>query len=191
MYSIMDKLSFTTEIQKSKFICYLINLESIDNIDIYLNKIKKDYNGANHYCYAYIYENKKKCSDDGEPSGTAGMPILNVLENNNLSNILCVVIRYFGGIKLGAGGLVRAYTQSVTNTLEHAELVEIKKGQLIEISFPYNLDKKINYLLKGFNILEKKYEKNIKYKLKLSNNDLKILTDNNISYEILEKDIYI
>lgn len=191
MYSIMDKLSFTTEIQKSKFICYLINLESIDNIDIYLNKIKKDYNGANHYCYAYIYENKKKCSDDGEPSGTAGMPILNVLENNNLSNILCVVIRYFGGIKLGAGGLVRAYTQSVTNTLEHAELVEIKKGQLIEISFPYNLDKKINYLLKGFNILEKKYEENIKYKLKLSNNDLKILTDNNISYEILEKDIYI
>ena len=191
MYSIMDKLSFTTEIQKSKFICYLINLESIDNIDIYLNKIKKDYNGANHYCYAYIYENKKKCSDDGEPSGTAGMPILNVLENNNLSNILCVVIRYFGGIKLGAGGLVRAYTQSVTNTLEHAELVEIKKGQLIEISFPYNLDKKINYLLKGFNILEKKYDENIKYKLKLSNNDLKILTDNNISYEILEKDIYI
>lgn len=191
MYSIMDKLSFTTEIQKSKFICYLINLESIDNIDIYLNKIKKDYNGANHYCYAYIYENKKKCSDDGEPSGTAGMPILNVLENNNLSNILCVVIRYFGGIKLGVGGLVRAYTQSVTNTLEHAELVEIKKGQLIEISFPYNLDKKINYLLKGFNILEKKYEENIKYKLKLSNNDLKILTDNNISYEILEKDIYI
>ncbi len=191
MYSIMDKLSFTTEIQKSKFICYLINLESIDNIDIYLNKIKKDYNGANHYCYAYIYENKKKCSDDGEPSGTAGMPILNVLENNNLSNILCVVIRYFGGIKLGAGGLVRAYTQSVTNTLEHAELVEIKKGQLIEISFPYNLDKKINYLLKGFNILEKKYEENIKYKLKLSNNDLKILTDNNISYEILEKDIYV
>lgn len=191
MYSIINKLSFTTEIQKSKFICYLINLESIDNIDIYLNKIKKDYNGANHYCYAYIYENKKKCSDDGEPSGTAGMPILNVLENNNLSNILCVVIRYFGGIKLGAGGLVRAYTQSVTNTLEHAELVEIKKGQLIEISFPYNLDKKINYLLKGFNILEKKYEENIKYKLKLSNNDLKILTDNNISYEILEKDIYI
>ena len=191
MYSIMDKLSFTTEIQKSKFICYLINLESIDNIDIYLNKIKKDYNGANHYCYAYIYENKKKCSDDGEPSGTAGMPILNVLENNNLSNILCVVIRYFGGIKLGAGGLVRAYTQSVTNTLEHAELVEIKKGQLIEISFPYNLNKKINYLLKGFNILEKKYEENIKYKLKLSNNDLKILTDNNISYEILEKDIYV
>ncbi len=191
MYSIINKLSFTTEIQKSKFICYLINLESIDNIDIYLNKIKKDYNGANHYCYAYIYENKKKCSDDGEPSGTAGMPILNVLENNNLSNILCVVIRYFGGIKLGAGGLVRAYTQSVTNTLEHAELVEIKKGQLIEISFPYNLDKKINYLLKGFNILEKKYEENIKYKLKLSNNDLKILTDNNISYEILEKDIYV
>lgn len=191
MYSIINKLSFTTEIQKSKFICYLINLESIDNIDIYLNKIKKDYNGANHYCYAYIYENKKKCSDDGEPSGTAGMPILNVLENNNLSNILCVVIRYFGGIKLGAGGLVRAYTQSVTNTLEHAELVEIKKGQLIEISFPYNLNKKINYLLKGFNILEKKYEENIKYKLKLSNNDLKILTDNNISYEILEKDIYV
>lgn len=191
MYSIKENKEFITEIQRSKFICRLIKLNSFDQIDEELSKIKKDWSGATHYCYAYLFENKKRCSDDGEPSGTAGMPILNVLENNDLNNILCVVVRYFGGIKLGAGGLVRAYTQSVTNTLELTELSEIKKGKKVEIIFPYNQDKKINYLLSNFTILEKHFDENIKYIFNIFNDDLNILTDNNIDYNILEDNIYI
>lgn len=191
MYSINEFKEFVTEIQKSKFICRLIKLNSFEQIEEELDKVRNDWSGATHYCYAYLFENKKKCSDDGEPGGTAGMPILNVLENNNLSNILCIVVRYFGGIKLGAGGLVRAYTQSVTNTLDVCELTEIKKGKKVEIIFPYNQDKRINYLLSNFNILEKYFEENIRYIFNISNDDLNILTDNNISYNILEDNIYI
>lgn len=191
MYSINEFKEFVTEIQKSKFICRLIKLNSFEQIEEELDKVRNDWSGATHYCYAYLFENKKKCSDDGEPGGTAGMPILNVLENNNLSNILCIVVRYFGGIKLGAGGLVRAYTQSVTNTLEVCELVEIKKGKKVEIIFPYNQDKRINYLLSNFTILEKYFEENIRYIFNICNDDLNILTDNNISYNILEDNIYI
>lgn len=191
MYSINEFKEFVTEIQKSKFICRLIKLNSFEQIEEELNKVRNDWSGATHYCYAYLFENKKKCSDDGEPGGTAGMPILNVLENNNLSNILCIVVRYFGGIKLGAGGLVRAYTQSVTNTLEVCELIEIKKGKKVEIIFPYNQDKRINYLLSNFTILEKYFEENIRYIFNICNDDLNILTDNNISYNILEDNIYI
>ena len=191
MYSINEFKEFVTEIQKSKFICRLIKLNSFEQIEEELDKVRNDWSGATHYCYAYLFENKKKCSDDGEPGGTAGMPILNVLENNNLSNILCIVVRYFGGIKLGAGGLVRAYTQSVTNTLDVCELIEIKKGKKVEIIFPYNQDKRINYLLSNFTILEKYFEENIRYIFNISNDDLNILTDNNISYNILEDNIYI
>lgn len=191
MYSINEFKEFVTEIQKSKFICRLIKLNSFEQIEEELNKVRNDWSGATHYCYAYLFENKKKCSDDGEPGGTAGMPILNVLENNNLSNILCIVVRYFGGIKLGAGGLVRAYTQSVTNTLDVCELIEIKKGKKVEIIFPYNQDKRINYLLSNFNILEKYFESNIRYIFNISNDDLNILIDNNVNYVVLEDDIYI
>lgn len=191
MYSINEFKEFVTEIQKSKFICRLIKLNSFEQIEEELDKVRNDWSGATHYCYAYLFENKKKCSDDGEPGGTAGMPILNVLENNNLSNILCIVVRYFGGIKLGAGGLVRAYTQSVTNTLDVCELIEIKKGKKVEIIFPYNQDKRINYLLSNFTILEKYFEENIRYIFNICNDDLNILTDNNISYNILEDNIYI
>ena len=84
------------------------NIEDINNI---LNNIKNEYKDATHYCYAYIIDNTKRFNDDGEPGGTAGMPILNVIEQNNLNHVLIVVVRYFGGIKLGAGGLVRAYSK--------------------------------------------------------------------------------
>lgn len=191
MYTIKDLKEHTTEIQKSKFICRLIKLNSFEQINDELNKAKNDWSGATHYCYAYLFENKKKCSDDGEPSGTAGMPILNVLENKNLNNILCIVIRYFGGVKLGAGGLVRAYTQSVTNTLEEIDLIEIKKGKKVEIIFPYNQEKQINYLLSQFYICEKYFEDNIKYIIYISNDDLNILKENNITYNILEDNLYI
>ena len=103
----------------------------------------------------------KKVSDDGEPSGTAGMPILNVLEMNNLTNILCVVIRYFGGIKLGAGGLVRAYSKSVKEALNKTNIIELKKYYRLKIIYTYDCSKEIDYILKNENKIDIKYEDNI------------------------------
>ncbi len=114
-------LTFTLEIKKSKFISYYFELNSIDDINNHINKIKAENKKATHVCYAYVYnktEVKEQANDDGEPKGSAGYPILNVIKKKNLSNCLVVVVRYFGGIKLGAGGLVRAYTKACAGVLE-------------------------------------------------------------------------
>lgn len=112
--------SYTLEINKSKFLAYKHNLNSIDEVKDILNLLKKEHKKAKHFCYAYVFNKdivSEKCSDDGEPSGTAGYPILNVIKKKNLENILVVVVRYFGGIKLGAGGLTRAYTKACAGVL--------------------------------------------------------------------------
>ena len=147
MYTIENNIKYELIVKNSKFITilYKINDNKID--DILLN-IKKEYPDATHYCYAYIVDDIKKSSDDGEPSGTAGIPILKVLENNNLTNVLCIVIRYFGGIKLGANGLVRAYTKSCANAIKVADLKELVDGINITVTFPYTRLKEIDYLLK-------------------------------------------
>ena len=128
-------------------------------------------------CYAYIFDNTKRFYDDGEPSGTAGMPILNVLENNNLNYILCVVIRYFGGIKLGAGGLVRAYTKSVTLALNKTSINDLNDGFKIIISFKYEQLKLIDSLLKDNNIINKEYNNDITYTFMIKKNDFNSIND--------------
>ena len=121
MQSISQKVLSTIEIQKSKFVCILIPLNKLEDVKIELENIKKEYKCATHYCYGYIFDQMKRFSDDGEPGGTAGMPILKVLENHSFNHVLAVVVRYFGGIKLGAGGLVRAYTNSVVDAIEKCD----------------------------------------------------------------------
>ena len=162
MKTITDTFTNEIIIKNSRFICYLIPL-SYDTYEDYLDAIKKEHPKATHWCYAYIYDDNKRSSDDGEPGGTAGMPILNVLEKEELNHILCVVVRYFGGIKLGAGGLVRAYTKSVTETLKTANFQELIDGYKIELSFPYEEENNILYLLNNSEILNKEYLENIKY----------------------------
>lgn len=171
-------------IKNSRFICLLIKINSVDINDI-LDKIKSDYPKATHYCYAYLYNDIQRFNDDGEPGGTAGMPILNVLLKEELSNVLCVVIRYFGGIKLGAGGLVRAYTKSVTECLKVTNLMDLEEGYKVRLKFNYNDEKQVKYLLKDSNILNEKYDLDVEY-LVLVNNDV---LDNlkNYKYEIIEK----
>ena len=163
MKSIKENVYNEYVINKSKFITELIKINNTNDININLDNIKKKYTGATHYCYAYIIDNEKRFNDDGEPSGTAGMPILNVLENNHLNNILCVVIRYFGGIKLGAGGLVRAYTKSVTEALDKANIVNLKEGFKITIEFNYENTKTIDNLLKNNEIIDKQFGELITY----------------------------
>ena len=109
------KLTNEIIINKSRFIAYNYELDSLEDVKTILESLKKEHKKANHFCYAYIYKkevNSEKCSDDKEPGGTAGYPIMNVIKKKNLTNILVVVVRYFGGIKLGAGGLTRAYTKA-------------------------------------------------------------------------------
>ena len=109
-----------TVINKSRFIAYRFNLTSLEQVKQILQDLKREHKKANHICYAYVYNidciSEKAC-DDGEPSGTAGYPILNVLKKKNVQNTLVAVVRYFGGIKLGAGGLTRAYTKATASVL--------------------------------------------------------------------------
>ena len=162
MKSIKEEVINEIIINKSKFITVLTNINDINKIKEKLEDIKKTYKDATHYCYAYIINNHEKCSDNGEPSGTAGMPILNVLKQNNLTNILCVVIRYFGGIKLGAGGLIRAYSTSASEALNKTSITNLVNGYNITIEFPYDNLKQIDYLLKNIDI-KKTYQTNITY----------------------------
>ena len=177
-------------IKNSKFICYLYKVKDINEINNILNNIKEEHKDATHHCYAYILDNIKKSSDDGEPGGTAGIPILKVLENNNLNYVLAIVVRYFGGIKLGAGGLVRAYTKSVTSTITEDNIVILIQGYNIDIEFNYNQVKEIDYLLKNITINKKEFNTNIKYNIDIPTNFLETIKNNNISYEII-KEIYI
>lgn len=163
----MKSIKFNIEnefiIKKSKFITKLYFVTSEIEIKNILDENKTEYKDATHICYAYILNNVERFNDDSEPSGTAGMPILNVLKNNNLNNVLCVVIRYFGGIKLGAGGLIRAYCSSVSEALNKTEIINIVNGKKIELTFSYDDIKKINHILNDINIVDKQFDENVKY----------------------------
>ena len=121
MYKIIDSVENTITIQKSEFITHIYRVNSIEEINSILEETRKKYYDATHNCYAYILgENQdiQKCSDDGEPQKTAGAPMMNVLKQNDMTNILAIVTRYFGGILLGAGGLIRAYSSAVSEALK-------------------------------------------------------------------------
>ena len=161
MYSIKGNISNEIAIKNSKFIALIYKLND-NNINILLDEAKEKYPKATHYCYGYIYDSIKHSSDDNEPTGTAGQPILNVLEKEKLNHILVIVVRYFGGIKLGAGGLIRAYTKAVTETLKQAEIIELEEGYKIELTYNYDNQNDINYILQNSIILKEEYLETIK-----------------------------
>lgn len=108
-------------IKKSRFITKLYNIDNVNDVENIINELKKEYKKATHICYAYSINGKEKAFDDKEPNHTAGLPILNVLHLKKLNNTLIVVIRYFGGIKLGAGPLTRAYSKSASEIIKKLE----------------------------------------------------------------------
>lgn len=163
MYTIKENVKNEIVINKSRFITYIYKTDNEKNVNDILDNLKKEYKDATHYCYAYIIGNMKRFNDDGEPSHTAGMPMLNVLENKKLNNVLAVVIRYFGGIKLGAGGLVRAYTNSVSEAVNKTEIIPIIKEYTSKIEFDYKDIDKVNYILKNYKITYKEFDENIIY----------------------------
>lgn len=128
------------DIKKSRFICQLKRVENEEEARQFIAAIKKEHYKANHSCSAMIIGDNsdiKRSSDDGEPSGTAGIPMLTVLEKQELTNVVAVVTRYFGGIKLGVGGLIRAYSGSVANALTKTGLVIVKEQEGLRLSLTY------------------------------------------------------
>lgn len=157
MYEVVNTNSYLYEIKGSKFYSFIYNVKDVNEIENILNKLKNEYQKATHYTYAYRIGNITKKSDDGEPSGTAGSPILNIIEKNKLNNTLIVVIRYFGGIKLGAGGLIRAYSKSANNLISKDNLRKIIKKETITINTNYkNLDKILSIINKD-DIINKEF----------------------------------
>lgn len=150
--------------KKSKFIATLYEANSKDEAEKILQNVRKKYFDAKHHCYAYIIEKIEKCSDDGEPSGTAGAPLLALLKSANLTNVIIIVTRYFGGILLGTGGLVRAYTESAKNAIENAKIVYKDYGIQFEIEISYNNLKEILFICKNLdiNIIKIEYQENVK-----------------------------
>ena len=171
-------------INKSKFIGFVKQVYTKEDITNYLNELKNIYNDATHICYAYILDNEKKYSDDKEPIGTAGMPILDVLEKNSLNHVLAVVVRYFGGVKLGSNGLVRAYTSSIKELLID-NTKEEERGYLIRIIENYSNSEKLDYLLKESNVIKKEYQEKLIIEVIVKENILNSLKPYN--YEIIKE----
>ena len=145
------------EIKKSRFICHAKRVYSEEEARDFITAIKKEHYKATHNCSAFIVGERseiKRTSDDGEPSGTAGVPMLGVLENHNLTNVCVVVTRYFGGIKLGAGGLIRAYAGSVALAVKEIGMIEIKEQAGIQIHMTYAQYQEYGNFLKEHNLIE-------------------------------------
>lgn len=171
---IKEEANFTQIIEKSRFIAYLKPCFSEEEYKNYLKLIKKKHYDASHVCSGFISDNVKRSNDDGEPSGTAGVPILNVLEKNNINHTAALVVRYFGGIKLGAGGLIRAYGSSVSECVKIAHFVEDVEYLKYELKLSYELANKVNYLLSKETInLETSYSEDVTFRY--LSNDLKLI----------------
>lgn len=191
MKSVVTKEIYEVTIKKSKFIGIIIPIESIDDVNSNLIKLKEEYKNATHYCYAFKLINDKGFSDDGEPNKTAGIPILNVLEGEDLINVLVIVIRYFGGIKLGPGGLIRAYSNTCKEVIKKCTKIDLIKGLEVSISFNYSNEKEISHLLKNSIIKDKEYKENCTYIIETTkeilNSISKIVTINYTKEKIIPK----
>lgn len=171
------KQNSTAEIveKKSKFIAHIFYVETIEEAEEKLKEVKKKYNDARHNCFAYAIEAGNdgvavKYNDDGEPSGTAGAPILKTVLEKGLSNILVVVTRYFGGILLGTGGLVRAYTEATNQALKNTEIVEKTRGYQAKLQIEYNNLEALKYYLKtkNINIINIEYSDTIEVEIEIN-----------------------
>lgn len=202
--TIKENVEYTLTEKKSKFIANLIKINSQEEAEEVIKKYKKQYHDARHNCIAYrVFENDQimeKSSDDGEPSGTAGAPMLNILQKNNLCNVLIVVTRYFGGILLGTGGLVRAYSDALIGAIEASSKVLQTMGYNIECCVEYSQFEKFQYYCKinQIEIINANYLDNIVCKISLEEwKKEKLLQDINekniniINYKLFDKTMII
>lgn len=168
MYRIKTDSEHTIEIEKSKFITYLFRVFNEDEAKVKISAIQKMHPNANHHCYAFIIGDKKeiqRSNDNGEPSGTAGMPMLESLRKNDMQDILAITVRYFGGIKLGAGGLIRAYSKSVSQALQHTTITKSIYTNVYRLDFSYDLINQMDYYFNKHDIyiIDKIYDVEVTY----------------------------
>lgn len=171
--------------KKSRFIAHAFYVESVEEAEEQIKQIKKKYNDARHNCFAYALETENngiavKYNDDGEPAGTAGAPILKLILEQGLSNILVIVTRYFGGILLGTGGLVRAYTESAEKAISQSEVIEKTSGYEAKIQIEYNQLDGLKYYLQQNNIkvLKINYLENIEVDIEITEELSKEMSNN-------------
>lgn len=160
----------------SKFYAFAYPIKKENDVKEILEKLKKDFYDARHHCYAYAIGFDReiaRSSDDGEPSGTAGKPIYGQILSNDITNVLIVVIRYFGGIKLGVRGLINAYKTASADAIGNSQIIEKKLKDIYEIHYDYPLMNKVMYLMKEENLeqLETKFETDCKIKFAVRKSD--------------------
>ena len=167
MKTIKKAIQSEINIKKSQFICTLVPTKSKAESKAVIQKLNEQYNDATHNCTAYIVNDGEGFDDDGEPGGTAGKPMINVLRKNELHNVTAVVTRYFGGIKLGAGGLVRAYSKSVMEAIGKAEILEIEEYDVYEIVFEYSDIKTTDSEVRNnsLDVINKEYSDKVNYEI--------------------------
>lgn len=169
--------------KKSKFICIITPIVDSESAQLALDRIKRTYRDASHHCFAYRLDEEsryERYSDDGEPTGTAGKPILELLRRRKLRYILVVVIRYFGGVKLGTGGLSRAYRKVTQETLLESQIVTKETYSILEINVSYELSGKVEYLIRMKNMIIKAilYEEEVSYVVYCKEDVLSTFIDN-------------
>lgn len=194
-YTIKGECSAEITEKKSKFICNVFHVESVQEAEDKLNIIRKKYHDARHNCYVYkvVEEDAFKASDDGEPSGTAGVPMLNIVNGRNLSNILVVVTRYFGGILLGTGGLVRAYSLATTTALDDSNMIKQEMGLEASFNVEYKELEEVKYHLKNRNIVisSQEYLENVRIFVEGREEDILKLQNEKLSERVELKDFVV
>jgi len=164
----------------SKFLSFAFPVEHSDEINLILKEYRKQFYDARHICYAYMLGQKRdewRINDDGEPSGTAGKPILGQINSFELTNILVVVVRYFGGILLGTGGLTTAYKESAANAIQQAQIVEMTVNKKLSLKFDYLLMNDVMRVIKEMNpqIIEQKFDNTCAMQLEIRQNEVEKL----------------
>ncbi len=161
------------EINKSKFISFLAPIEDEDSAKAYLREIKKAHPKATHHCSAYVVGEIERSNDDGEPASSAGLPMLQVLRGNNLKDVIAIVVRYYGGVKLGVGGLIRAYGSSVTLAIEDAQILTPEWVYEYDLTFPYEYINAVEtHLTEMAEIVDRIYDANVTYQISIKEPDL-------------------
>ncbi len=176
MKTIRKEVQCEINVKKSQFICSLFPTNNKKESKEIIQRLNEQYSDATHNCTAYIVSDGEGFDDDGEPGGTAGKPMINVLRKNELQNVTAVVTRYFGGIKLGAGGLVRAYSKSVLEAISEAEIVDIEEYDVYRIVFEYSDIKTVDGEVRNNNLtaINKEYSDKVIYDIvSKDNRDIK------------------
>ncbi|MBR0270442.1 MAG: YigZ family protein [Methanobrevibacter sp.] len=165
MKTIAKAVQSEINVKKSQFICHLFPTKNKKESKEIILKVNEQYSDATHNCTAYIVSDGEGFDDDGEPGGTAGKPMINVLRKNELHNVTAVVTRYFGGIKLGAGGLVRAYSKSVMEAISEAEILEVESYDVYTLTFEYGDIKLVDGEVRNNNLeaINKDYSDKVVY----------------------------